>query len=132
MIMPKFAVLLMIFALASLGLPGTSGFIGEFLVLIATFERNIIVAAIACLGVILGAAYMLWLYRRVVFGEIKNNELNKMFDLSRTEIILLASLALPILYFGFNPDPILKTIDISVQNLISNYELAINNQVVKK
>ncbi len=132
MIMPKFAVLLMIFALASLGLPGTSGFIGEFLVLIATFERNIIVAAIACLGVILGAAYMLWLYRRVVFGEIKNDELNKMFDLSRTEMLLLASLALPILYFGFNPDPILKTIDISVQNLISNYELAINNQVVKK
>ena len=61
-----------------------------------------------------------------------NDELNKMFDLSRTEMLLLASLALPILYFGFNPDPILKTIDISVQNLISNYELAINNQVVKK
>ena len=67
----------MIFALASLGLPGTSGFIGEFLILIAAFEKNIIVAAIASLGVILGAAYMLWLYRRVIFGEIKNNELKK-------------------------------------------------------
>ena len=132
MIMPKFAVLLMIFALASLGLPGTSGFIGEFLVLIAAFEKNILVAAIACLGVILGAAYMLWLYRRVIFGEIKNNELKKMLDLNRSELLILASLALPILYFGFYPDPILKTIDISVENLISNYELAINNEIVKK
>ncbi len=132
MIMPKFAVLLMIFALASLGLPGTSGFIGEFLVLIATFEKNFLVAAVACLGVILGAAYMLWLYRRVVFGEIKNDELKNMVDLNRSEIIILASLALPILYFGFYPDPILKTIDVSIANLISNYELAINNEVVKK
>ena len=132
MIMPKFAVLFMIFALASLGLPGTSGFIGEFLVLIATFEKNVLVAAVACLGVILGAAYMLWLYRRVVFGEIKNYELKKMIDLSRSEIIILASLALPILYFGFYPDPILKTINVSIENLISNYELAINNEVVKK
>jgi NADH-quinone oxidoreductase subunit M len=132
MIMPKFAVLLMIFALASLGLPGTSGFIGEFLILIAAFEKNILVAAIACLGVILGAAYMLWLYRRVIFGEIKNHELKKMLDLDRSEILILASLALPILYFGFYPDPILKTIDISVENLISNYELAINNEIVKK
>ena len=86
-IMPKFAVLLMIFALASLGLPGTSGFIGEFLILIAAFEKNIIVAAIASLGVILGAAYMLWLYRRVVFGEIKNSELKKMLDLNKSEIL---------------------------------------------
>ena len=132
MIMPKFAVLLMIFALASLGLPGTSGFIGEFLVLIATFEKNVLVAAVACLGVILGAAYMLWLYRRVVFGEIKNNELKKMVDLNRSEIIILVSLALPILYFGFYPDPILKTIDVSIENLISNYELAVINEVVKK
>ena len=131
-IMPKFAVLLMIFALASLGLPGTSGFIGEFLVLIAAFEKNILVAAIACLGVILGAAYMLWLYRRVIFGEIKNHELKKMLDLNRSEVFILASLALPILYFGFYPDPILKTVNISVENLISNYELAINNEIVKK
>ncbi len=132
MIMPKFSVLLMIFALASLGLPGTSGFIGEFLILIAAFEKNILVAAIACLGVILGAAYMLWLYRRVVFGEIKNNELKKLFDLNRSEILILTSLALPILYFGFYPDPILTTINISVENLLSNYELAINNEIVKK
>tara|TARA_B100001741_G_C16426393_1_gene538760 strand:- start:2 stop:964 length:963 start_codon:yes stop_codon:yes gene_type:complete len=132
MIMPKFSVLLMIFALASLGLPGTSGFIGEFLILIAAFEKNILVAAIASLGVILGAAYMLWLYRRVVFGEIKNNELKKLFDLNRSEILILTFLALPILYFGFYPDPILTTINISVENLLSNYELAINNEIVKK
>ncbi len=131
-IMPKFAVLLMVFALASLGLPGTSGFIGEFLILIAAFEKNIIVAAIASLGVILGAAYMLWLYRRVVFGEIKNSELKKMLDLDKSEIFILVSLALPILYFGFYPEPILNTINISVENLISNYDLIINNQIVKR
>ena len=75
---------------------------------------------------------MLWLYRRVVFGEIKNNELKKLLDLNRSEILILTFLALPILYFGFYPDPILTTINISVENLLSNYELAINNEIVKK
>ena len=102
----------------------------EFLILIAAFEKNIIVAVIASLGVILGAAYMLWLYRRVVFGEIKNNELKKMNDLNKSEILILVLLALPILYFGFYPDPILKTVNISVENLINNYDLIINNELV--
>ena len=131
-IMPRFAVLLMIFALASLGLPGTTGFIGEFLILIAAFEKNTAVAAIASLGVILGAAYMLWLYRRVVFGEIKNEELKQMKDLNKSEILILVLLALPILYFGFYPDPILKTVNISVENLINNYDLILNNEIVRK
>ena len=131
-IMPRFAVLLMIFALASLGLPGTTGFIGEFLILIAAFEKNTIVAVIASLGVILGAAYMLWLYRRVVFGEIRNEELKQMKDLNKSEILILVLLALPILYFGFYPDPILKTVNISVENLINNYDLILNNEIVRK
>ena len=131
-IMPRFAVLLMIFALASLGLPGTTGFIGEFLILIAAFEKNTVVAVIASLGVILGAAYMLWLYRRVVFGEIKNEELKQMKDLNKSEILILVFLALPILYFGFYPDPILKTVNISVENLINNYDLILNNEIVRK
>ena len=131
-IMPRFAVLLMIFALASLGLPGTTGFIGEFLILIAAFEKNTIVAFIASLGVILGAAYMLWLYRRVVFGKIRNEELKQMKDLNKSEILILVLLALPILYFGFYPDPILKTVNISVENLINNYDLILNNEIVRK
>ena len=131
-IMPRFAVLLMIFALASLGLPGTTGFIGEFLILIAAFEKNTVVAVIASLGVILGAAYMLWLYRRVVFGKIRNEELKQMKDLNKSEILILVLLALPILYFGFYPDPILKTVNISVENLINNYDLILNNEIVRK
>jgi len=131
-IMPRFAVLLMIFALASLGLPGTTGFIGEFLILIAAFEKNTVVAVIASLGVILGAAYMLWLYRRVVFGEIKNEELKQMKDLNKSEILILVLLAVPILYFGFYPEPILKTVNISVENLINNYDLILNNEIVRK
>ena len=131
-IMPRFAVLLMIFALASLGLPGTTGFIGEFLILIAAFEKNTAVAVIASLGVILGAAYMLWLYRRVVFGKIRNEELKQMKDLNKSEILILVLLALPILYFGFYPDPILKTVNISVENLINNYDLILNNEIVRK
>ena len=131
-IMPKFAFVLMIFALASLGLPGTSGFIGEFLILLAAFEKNSLVAVIASLGVVLGAAYILWLYRRVVFGEIKNKELKKMTDINKIEILILLLLALPILYFGFYPEPILNTVNISVENLISNYQLNINIELVEK
>ena len=76
-VMPKYSILFMLFTLASLGLPGTSGFIGEFLILMGAFKDNFLVAVIASLGVILGAAYMLWLYRRVVFGKLTNNELLK-------------------------------------------------------
>ena len=72
--MPRYAIVFMIFTLGALGLPGTTGFIGEFLILLGTFKVNFMVATIASLGVILGAAYMLWLYRRVVFGEITNSK----------------------------------------------------------
>ena len=76
-IMPKYAILLMIFTLGAIGLPGTSGFIGEFLILMGTFKKNFLVATIASLGVILAAAYMLWLYKRVVFGKLINDDLKK-------------------------------------------------------
>ena len=70
-VMPKYSIVLMVFTLGALGLPGTTGFVGEFLILIGAFKDNFLVAVIASLGVILGAAYMLWLYKRVVFGELK-------------------------------------------------------------
>ena len=76
-VMPRYAVVFMIFTLGALGLPGTTGFIGEFLILLGTFKVNFTVATIASLGVILGASYMLWLYRRIVFGEITNSEVKK-------------------------------------------------------
>ena len=76
-IMPKYAIVFMVFTLGSIGLPGTSGFVGEFLILMGTFKKSFLVATIASLGVILVAAYMLWLYKRIIFGEIINNELNQ-------------------------------------------------------
>ena len=86
------------------------------------------VATIASLGVILGAAYMLWLYRRVVFGKLINNDLLKMLDLNKSEIFILSCLAVPTLFFGFYPEPLLNTIEVSISNLIDtyNYKLALN------
>lgn len=127
-IMPKYAVLFMIFTLAALGLPGTSGFVGEFLILIGAFKKSFLVATIASLGVILGAAYMLWLYKRVIFGNLVNKDLLKMTDLNKSEIFILICLAMPTLFFGFYPEPLLNTIEVSISNLIDvyNYKLTLN------
>ena len=130
-IVPRYAVVFMIFTLAALGLPGTSGFIGEFLILMGTFKKNFLVAVIASLGVILAAAYMLWLYRRVIFGKLVNDELKKMVDLNLSEIIILWSLAIPIIFFGFYPEPLLNTVEVSVNNLIEVYNFNIE-QISKK
>jgi NADH-quinone oxidoreductase subunit M len=123
MVIPKYSILFMLFTLAALGLPGTSGFIGEFLILMGVFKDNFLVAVIASLGVILGAAYMLWLYKRVVFGKLVNKELEKMVDLDRSEYFILITLAIPTLFFGFYPDPLINTIEFSVNNLIETYNL---------
>tara|TARA_B100000029_G_scaffold6610_1_gene7093 strand:+ start:3104 stop:4585 length:1482 start_codon:yes stop_codon:yes gene_type:complete len=120
-IMPKYAVVLMIFTLGSIGLPGTTGFIGEFLILVAVFKKNFLVACIASLGIILAAAYMLWLYKRIIFGKLTNNDLKSLFDLKNSEIIILWSLAVPIVFFGFYPEPLLNTVETSVENLIEIY-----------
>ena len=122
-VVPKYSILFMLFTLAALGLPGTSGFIGEFLILMGAFKDNFLVAVIASLGVIFGAAYMLWLYKRVVFGEIINKDLLKMPDLDKSELIILISLALPTLFFGFYPEPLLNTIEVSVKDLIEMYKI---------
>ncbi len=127
-IIPKYSILFMLFTLAALGLPGTSGFIGEFLILMGAFKDNFLVAVIASLGVILGAAYMLWLYKRVVFGKLINSELKKMVDLDRSEYFILSCLALPTLYFGFYPEPLINTIEISVNDLIDMYNLNLKNK----
>ena len=121
-IMPKYAFIFMIFTLAALGLPGTSGFVGEILILIGIFQKNIFVAFFATTGVILTAAYMLWLYKRVIFGKINNVELKKLLDLNKIESFVLLSLAVFVLFFGFYPEPLLKTINVSITNLINNYE----------
>ena len=130
-IMPKYAILLMIFTLGAIGLPGTSGFIGEFLILMGTFKKNFLVATIASLGVILAAAYMLWLYKRVVFGKLINDNLKKMVDLKKSEILILWSLAIPTILFGFYPEPLINTIEVSVSNLIEMYNLNVEIYLAK-
>ena len=130
-IMPKYAILLMIFTLAAIGLPGTSGFVGEFLILIATFKKNFLVATIASFGIILAAAYMLWLYKRVVFGKLINDDLKKIIDLKKPEIIILWSLAIPTILFGFYPEPLINTIEVSVSNVIESYNSSIEVYLAK-
>ena len=127
-IIPKYSILFMLFTLAALGLPGTSGFIGEFLILMGVFKDNFLVAVIASLGVILGAAYMLWLYKRVVFGKLTNTDLTKMVDLNKSEYFILTCLAIPTLFFGFYPDPLINTIEVSVNDLINMYNANLINK----
>ena len=130
-IMPKYAIVLMVFTLGAIGLPGTSGFIGEFLILIGTFKKSFLVATIASLGVILAAAYMLWLYKRIIFGEILINELKKLNDLSKTELFILSSLVFPIIFFGFYPEPLLNTVEVSIRDLIEMYNNNLNINLIK-
>ena len=125
-IMPKYSFVFMIFVLAALGLPGTSGFVGEFLVLVGVFQKHIIVAVLASIGIILAAAYMLWLYRRVVFGKILNPEIKEMSDLNRIELFIFGSLVFLTIFFGVYPEPLFNTLDISINNLIDNYQNDIN------
>ena len=127
-IIPKYSILFMLFTLAALGLPGTSGFIGEFLILMGVFKDNFLVAVIASLGVILGAAYMLWLYKRVVFGKLTNPDLTKMVDLNKSEYFILTCLAIPTLFFGFYPEPLINTIEVSVNDLINMYNANLINK----
>jgi len=130
-IMPKYAIVLMIFTLGAIGLPGTTGFIGEFLILMGAFKKNFLVATIASLGVILAAAYMLWLYKRVVFGKLINENLKKMVDLKKSEILILWSLAIPTILFGFYPEPLINTIEVSISNLIEMYNLNVETYLAK-
>ena len=125
--LPKYSFLFILFALAGLGLPGTSGFLGEFLVLTGTFQKNYLVAMLATFGVVLGAAYMLWLTKRVIFGVTKNDQIKNLKDVNQSEILMLTILALLVILFGFYPAPLMETLNVSVDNLINNYEIALKS-----
>ena len=105
---------------------------GEFLVLVGAFKVNFLVAILATLGVVLAAAYMLWLYKRVIFGKLEKNELKEMKDLNKSELAILFSLGILVILFGFYPEPLLNTINVSVDNLINNYNLEINKLAALK
>ncbi len=124
--LPKYSFLFLIFALAALGLPGTTGFLGEFLILTGSFQKNYIVAMLATFGVVLGAAYILWLTKRVIFGKTNNEQIKSVKDTNKLEVIMLVSLAFLVIFFGIYPYPLMETLNISVDNLITNYEQSLN------
>ncbi len=123
--MPAYALVFMIFMLASVGLPGTSGFVGEFLVLLGAFKENSWVAAFAATGVILGAAYMLYLYARVIFGQLTKETLKSILDLSAREIAVFAPLVVIVFVMGVYPQPFLAPMHASVDNLLERYHGAV-------
>jgi NADH-quinone oxidoreductase subunit M len=123
--MPLYAAAFMVFTLANVGLPGTSGFVGEFLTLIGTFKVSILTATLATLGVILSAAYALWLYRKVIFGRLEKPSLAAIRDLDYREVITLGPLAALTILFGVFPQPVLDLSAASVTQLIERYQQAL-------
>lgn len=124
--MPLYAVVFLIFTMANVGLPGTSGFVGEFLSLMGAFRANTWVSFLATTGVILSAAYALWLYRRVVYGVLDKPSLQGITDLNRREIITFAPLVLLVIYYGVHPGPILDAFAAPTDALLKGYEAALH------
>ena len=124
--MPRYAVAMMIFTMANVGLPGTSGFVGEFLTLIGVFQANSWVAIFATTGVILSAAYALWLYRRVIFGALEKESLRSILDLSGREKLLLYPLIVLVIFFGIYPMPVFDVTAASVEQMLHSYTAALD------
>ena len=116
--MPVYAFVFLLFTLASVGLPGTSGFVGEFLALVGAYQVNTWVAMLATTGIILGPAYMLWLYRRVVFGDLTKDHLKGILDVDRREIVIFAPMIIVVMVMGVYPEVFLSVLRVSVENLI--------------
>ena len=125
-VMPKYAVAFLIFTMANVGLPGTSGFVGEFLTLLGAFQVNTWLAFFATTGVVLSAAYALWLYRRVVFGALEKESLKQLLDLSLREKVILFPLIALVIFYGVYPAPVFNVTEASVQALVDNYESAVS------
>jgi NADH-quinone oxidoreductase subunit M len=118
--MPYFAAFMMLFAMANAGLPGTSGFVGEFLVILSSFETSFWVAFTAAITLILGAAYTLWMYKRVVFGEVTKESIAQLEDINMREAFILFLLAAVVLVFGIWPEPIFEVMHVAVEQLIEH------------
>jgi NADH-quinone oxidoreductase subunit M len=123
--MPKYAVALLIFTMANVGLPGTSGFVGEFLTLLGAFKANTWVALFATTGVILSAAYALWLYRRIIYGVLSKESLKNLLDLSTRERVIIYPLVVLVIFFGVYPAPILRYTAMSVDALVNKVSLTL-------
>ena len=118
--MPVFATFMVLFAMANSGLPGTSGFVGEFMVILASFKANFWFAFLAATTLILGAAYSLWMVKRVVFGDIANDNVRQLEDVNAREFVILASLAVMVLFFGIYPAPLIDVMHASIDNLLAH------------
>ncbi|MGN6806004.1 MAG: NADH-quinone oxidoreductase subunit M [Trinickia sp.] len=119
-VMPKFAALVMLFSMANCGLPGTSGFVGEFMVILASVQYNFWIAFGAAFTLILGAAYTLWMYKRVYFGAVANDHVKSLTDINRRELLILGVLAALTLFMGLYPKPFTDVMHVSVENLLSH------------
>ncbi|MBF0454731.1 MAG: NADH-quinone oxidoreductase subunit M [Magnetococcales bacterium] len=117
-VMPVYAVIFMLFTMAAVGLPGTNGFVGEFLILLGAFLANKGVAIVATTGLVLGAAYMLWLYKKVFFGLMESEEVKALKDMNRRELAIFAPLIILVLWIGFYPGPFLEIMHSSVEQLL--------------
>jgi NADH-quinone oxidoreductase subunit M len=127
-VMPLFAVAFMIVTLSSIALPGTNGFVGEFLILLGAWSTNRVLAAVAASGVILGAVYMLWMFQRVMFGPIQNPENEKLKDLSFREMCVLAPLLLAIFVMGIFPNFFLEKMEPAVQKFLNRSSVGLASQ----
>ena len=123
-LMPRYSVVFMIIMLASVGLPGTSGFIGEFLIILGAFKYNTFVALVAALGIVLGAIYMLYLYKNIIFGVVNNEKLKDILDLDLREKLILYPLVVLVLIIGIFPNIFLEPMRQSVEIIVTNYEIA--------
>jgi NADH-quinone oxidoreductase subunit M len=124
--MPVYAAIFMVFTMANVGLPGTSGFVGEFLTLLAAFKVNTWVALLATSGVIWSAVYALWVYRRVIFGQLVKPALKTIQDLSYREIGIMLPLIVLTILLGVYPAPVLDVAAVSVKNLVASYEASVS------
>jgi NADH-quinone oxidoreductase subunit M len=118
--MPKFAALAVLFALANAGLPGTSGFVGEFLVILGTYQADFWLAFLAATTLVMGAAYTLWMVKRVIFGDVANDGVASLKDVSSREFYLLLVLAIAVLLLGVRPEPLTAVMDESLSNLLAH------------
>jgi NADH-quinone oxidoreductase subunit M len=122
--MPVFAAFFVLFAMANAGLPGTSGFVGEFMVIIASFKANFWIAFFAATTLILGAAYTLWMIKRVVYGEIANDNVAELHDLNRREFVVLGVLAISVLLIGLLPAPLVEMMNVTLEKLVETIGLS--------
>jgi NADH-quinone oxidoreductase subunit M len=116
--MPVFAAFMVFFAMANAGLPGTSGFVGEFMVILASFRADFWFAFLAATTLIIGAAYTLWMVKRVVFGEVANDGVAALDDVNARELFVLGTLAAAVLVLGLWPAPLIEVMDVSIDNLL--------------